>query len=312
MADLHGKTALITGGNTGIGKQTAIALARAGAHVVFTSRDAERGRIALAEICAAAGSAAVEVLPLDLASLASVRAAAAAYRERQPRLDVLVNNAGVAIFGRRRETADGFERMFGVNHLGHFLLTSLLLDMLLASAPSRVVDVSSDAYLFASAGLDWDDLQHERSYTGLEVYGHSKLCNLYFTFELARRLEGRDVTANAVHPGLVATELGYPRPEDRRAAAPKSGSSGASGLDLSALPPPISPEEGARTSVYVASAPDLAAVTGRYFVECAAVEPTPIAADAEAARRLWRISEELLARAGDTSPSTSSQGRQRG
>jgi NAD(P)-dependent dehydrogenase (short-subunit alcohol dehydrogenase family) len=296
---LSGRTVLITGGNAGIGKETAIALARLGARVVFTSRDPERGRAALAEIREASGNDGVEVLPLDLGDLASVRAAAAAFRARHDRLHVLVNNAGVAIFGRRRETADGFERMLGVNHLGHFLLTDLLLDLLRASAPARIVNVASDAYLLAPSGLDWDDLQHERSYSGFEVYGHSKLCNLYFTFELARRLAGTGVTVNAVHPGYVATELGRPRPEDRKAVSAGSGKGSDGGApDLSFLPPPVSPADGARTQVHVASAPELEAVTGRYFVDCAAVEPNDVARDGDAARRLWQISERLVAGGG--------------
>jgi retinol dehydrogenase-13 len=299
--ELSGRTALITGGNAGIGKETAIALAQKGARVVFTSRDAARGAAALAEIRAASGSDQVEVLALDLGSLASVREAAAAFRARHDRLDLLVNNAGIAIFGRRRETADGFERMFGVNHLGHFLLTNLLRDLLAKSAPARVVNVASDGYLMAPNGLDWDDLQHERAYSGFEVYGHSKLCNIYFSAELARRLGGTGVTSNAVHPGYVATELGRPRPEDRKPpanASARSSGDGGGAPDLSFLPPPISPAEGARTQVYVASSPELEGVTGRYFVECAPVEPTAVARDATAACRLWEVSERLLRDAG--------------
>ncbi len=296
--DIAGKQVLITGGNTGIGKETAVQLAQRGAKVVFTSRSEERGREALAEVKERSGRDDPQVMPLDLASFASIRSFSDAYIQRFDRLHVLVNNAGVAL-QKRVVTADGFEAMFGINHLGHFLLTTLLLDTLKASAPARIVNLSSQGYMMAPDGLAWDDLQGESEFSWFPRYGHSKLANIYFTTELARRLEGTGVTVNSVHPGHVTTELGRDRPEDRvvdESPKPaKSSEQETSGIDLSQLPPPIDVEEGASTSVHVASSPDLEGVTGRYFDKCEAVDTTAVAADPAAAERLWKVSEELVA-----------------
>jgi NAD(P)-dependent dehydrogenase (short-subunit alcohol dehydrogenase family) len=298
--DIRGSTALVTGGNTGIGRETAVGLARLGARVVFTSRDAERGRAALLDVRRRSGRDDVELMALDLASLASVRAFAAAFRERFDRLHVLVNNAGVAGLRGRQETEDGFERMFGVNHLGHFLLTRLLLDRILASAPARIVNLSSEGYRYAAEGLPWDDLQSTRDYQGSLCYGRSKLANLYFTRELARRLSGTGVAVHAVHPGYVATELGRMRPEDvehaRRSGPGKPTERSAP--DLSHLPPPKSPEEGAKTSIFVASSPEVEGATGEYWVDCQIAPLRSFARDDAAARRLWEASEKLVASAG--------------
>ena len=294
--DIRGKRVLITGGNTGIGKACASELARRGADVVFTSRDAERGAAALADVRAVSGRDDVELMSLDLASLASVRSFAAEYRARHQRLDVLILNAGVVVLGERQRTVDGFERMFGVNHLGHFLLTDLLLDRVRASAPSRIVVLSSEGYKMAPEGLNFDDLQSEHDFDGFVKYGHSKLANVYFTTELARRLAGTGVTVNAVHPGYVETELGRPRPEDRKPRKRAGGgkASKPKGPDLSHLPPPMSPLDGAATSLFVACDPSLDGVAGEYFSECKAVPLPPVGADAEAARRLWEVSEKLI------------------
>ena len=295
--DIRGKRVLVTGGNTGIGKACTIELARRGADVVFTSRNAERGAAALADVRAESGRDDVELMSLDLASFASIRSFAAEYRVRHQRLDVLINNAGVVVMGRRQLTADGFERMFGVNHLGHFLLTDLLLDLLRASAPSRIVVLSSEGYKMARDGLNFDDLQSEREFDAFTMYGHSKLANVYFTTELARRLAGTGVCVNAVHPGYVETQLGHRRPEDRK--PPKQdgsdGTARGSAPDLSHLPPPLSPADGAATSIFVACDPSLDGVAGEYFSECKSVPLTPIAADVEAAARLWELSEKLIA-----------------
>ena len=295
--EIAGARVLITGGNTGIGMETARVLASRGAQVIFTSRDAERGRVALAEIRKRSGRDDVEMMGLDLASFGSIRSTAEAFAARYDRLDLLINNAGVAWFQERAETADGFELMFGVNHLGHFLLTDLLLDTLKASAPARIVNLASHGYLMAPEGLDWEDLQSQRAFDGFRVYGHSKLANIYFTRELARRLEGTGVTANAVHPGHVKTELGRPRAEDRGegSAAEAKKRKSSSGPDLSQLPPPISVEEGALTTIHVAASSDVEGVTGHYFDQCKAIDVTPVAADADAARRLWEVSEKLIA-----------------
>ena len=295
---IDGSTVLITGGNTGIGKETAVQLAGMGAQVIFTSRNAERGAAAIAEVRERSGRDDVEVMALDLASIASIRAFAAEYLAKFDRLDVLVNNAGIVNSRGRAETADGFEVMFGVNHLGHFLLTDLLLDTLRASAPARIVNLSSHGYLMASEGLDFDDLQHVENYQGFLLYGHSKLCNIYFTRELARRLEGTGISVNAVHPGHVVTELGRDRPEDekpREAKQKKDRPKDSSRPDLSKLPPPLAVEDGAKTSVYVASSSEVEGVTGAYFDCCKPIEITPVAADDTAARRLWEQSEKLIA-----------------
>ena len=286
--DISGKTVLITGGNTGLGKETAVRLAQLGAKVVFTSRDPERGDRALDEIRDRSGRDDVEEMHLDLASFASIRSFAAAFTGRFDRLHVLINNAGVAL-KKRMTTADGFETMFGVNHLGHFLLTDLLLDTLRASAPARILVLSSRGYVVAKDGLAWDDLQGEKDFDSFFRYCHSKLANIYFTTELARHLAGTGVTVNAIHPGHVVTELGEPRAGDD-VADEKSSSP-----DLSGRPPPIRVEEGALTPIHVATSPDLDDVTGCYFELCEAVDVTPVAADRAAASRLWKVSEELVA-----------------
>lgn len=277
------RSVLITGANTGIGKATAVGLARDGMQVVITSRDRARGNAAVEEIRAESGSDRVEVMELDLADLASVRTFADAYLASHDRLDVLVNNAGV-VQGSRTQTRDGFETTFGVNHLGPFLLTQLLLDRIRESAPSRIVVVSSHAHKSARQGLDFDDLQSERKYSSFGVYGKSKLANIYFTRELARRLEGAGVTANAAHPGFVASRFG------------RDGDGGRLGEIAMTLGQPfaLSPEKGARTSIYLAESPDVADITGGYFYKSKPSQPSKVALDDEAARRLWAVSEELV------------------
>jgi NAD(P)-dependent dehydrogenase (short-subunit alcohol dehydrogenase family) len=295
------KTVLVTGATSGIGKATAAELARAGATVIIGGRNADRARQAQSDIRSET-RADVDVVIFDLARLASVAAAADEIASRFGSIHVLVNNAGVMIGGRRRTTLDGFELTFAVNHLGPFLLTTRLMRMLLACAPARVVNVSSDGYAIAREGLQWDDLQAEQSWSGWHAYGASKLCNLYFTAELARRFDGRGITANACHPGFVDTQLGRVRDEDRlprpapsaHVSAPSAQPSG--GVpDLSALGTPLTVTEGARTPLYVATSEAGGSMSGRYFVECEPVEPSEIARDAAAARRLWDVSEQLVA-----------------
>lgn len=282
--DMQGKVVLITGGNTGIGKATAVALARMGARVTITSRDPDKGQAALADIRQQAGSDAVQCMRLDLASLAGVRRFAAEFTAGHPRLDVLINNAGL-VLKERSETVEGFETTFGVNHLGHFVLTHELLPLLRRSAPARVVVLASDAHRGAPDGLDFDDLQLHRKYGAWKAYCRSKLANLLFTLELAERLRGSGVTVNAVHPGVVATEF---------AASEDTGRLFGFLMKLSrwAL---LSPEQGARTSVHVASAPELAEVSGGYFARCKPARPSRAAQDRGAALRLWEISEQLTA-----------------
>lgn len=291
---IEGKTVLITGANSGIGRETAVGLARMGANVTFTSRDRARGEEALADVRERSGRDDVGLMDLDLASFASIRRFASAFLGGHERLDVLVNNAGL-ILGDRRETEDGFEATFGTNHLGHFLLTDLLLERIKASAPARIVNLSSRAHRYARSGLDFDDLQSEHGYRGLRVYGRSKLANILFTRELARRLEGTNVTANAVHPGAVAT--GFARDGDVKGLYGR----------LVALAKPFlkTPEQGAQTSIYVATSPELEGVTGTYFANSKEARTAAAARDDEAARRLWQVSEELIAGAG-ANPSTGS------
>ncbi len=284
-ASMQGKTVLITGANSGIGKETAVTLARAGATVVFTSRDPKKGEQAAADIRERSG-ADVALMPLDLASFPSIRALADGFLQRYDELHVLINNAGL-ILTERAETEQGFESTFGVSHLGHFLLTQLLLDRVKASAPARIINVASRAHRFARGGLDFDDLQLTKSYGGMQAYGRSKLANIYFTHELARRLEGSGVTVNAVHPGGVAT--GFARDGDVRAPF--------SWLFTLAKPFLRSPEKGAQTSIFLASSPELDGVTGKYFADSKEEQPTSVAQDDEAARRLWAASEQLIAQA---------------
>jgi len=280
---MTGKTVIVTGGNSGIGKATAVALARMGARVIITARDRTRGNQAAEEIRLASGSDQVELAVFDLGDLASVRAGAADLLDRCLRIDVLINNAGLVLTDRA-ETVDGYEATFAVNHLGPFLLTELLTDRLVASAPSRVVNVASTAHRSARHGLDFEDLQSRQGYRGMQVYGSSKLANILFTTELAGRLSGKGVTANSVHPGTVAT--GYGRDGDTR---------GLLAFGLKVIKPFIlTPEKGARTSVYLASSDDVAGVTGKYFVKGKARKPSAAAQDEAAARRLWTVSEELV------------------
>jgi NAD(P)-dependent dehydrogenase (short-subunit alcohol dehydrogenase family) len=284
VANMSGKTVIITGGNSGIGLETAVALAGAGANTLITARDPERGKAAVDDIRQRSGSGDVDVAVFDLASLKSTRAGAAEILDRCQRIDVLINNAGV-VLSDRRETEDGLEMTFAVNHVGHFLLTQLLLDRIKASAPARIVNVSSTAHRGARKGLDFDDLQTRNGYSGMKVYSESKLANIYFTTELARRLAGTDVTVNAVHPGTVAT--GYGRDGD---------SSGLLAFGLKVIKPFIlSSEQGARTSVYLASSPEVAGVTGKYFIKNRARPTSTAANDDAAARRLWDETEKLVA-----------------
>jgi len=285
---MHGRTVVITGGNSGIGKAAAVALAGAGARVVITARSETRGSAAREDIAAASGSDQVELSVFDLADLASVRAGAADLLGRCERIDVLLNNAGL-ILSERTLSADGYESTFAINHLGPFLLTELLLDRLRASAPSRIVNVASTAHNFARRGMVFDDLMAERSYKPMEVYGRSKLANILFTTELAKWLAGSGVTANCLHPGSVAT--GYARDGDTTGFM-------AWGIKVYAhLPVSLSPEQGARTSVYLCSSPEVEGVTGRYFAKCKEKTPSANARDEAAAARLWEVSEDLVTRA---------------
>ena len=272
-AGARGRTFLVTGGNTGIGRATATALARDGGRVYIACRSAAAGAAAVSAIREAAGSQAVWLLPLDLASLASVRDCAAAYLATDEPLHVLVNNAGVG--GQRGVTADGFELHFGVNHLGHFALTSLLLDRLKASGPgARVVTVSSDAH-YGAHGIDFDALRRSTaSFTGQREYAVSKLCNVLFTQELARRVT--DVSAYALHPGVVASDIWRRVPQPARALIKRRM---------------LSVTDGAVTSVYCATSPAVAADSGLFYHKCAPRPPSRVATP-ELAELLWKYSSE--------------------
>jgi retinol dehydrogenase-12 len=275
------RVALVTGANTGIGRATAMELARQGLRVFVACRSAEKGKAAVDAIRAATGSDRVELLALDLGSLASVRRAADAFVATGLPLHLLINNAGVA--GQRGITSDGFELHFGTNHLGHFLLTALLRDRLVASAPARIVNVASKAH-FDARGIDWSVLERSTpSFTGLQEYAVSKLCNVLFTQELARRLAGTGVTVYALHPGVVASDAWRRIPWPIRPLVTRNM---------------ISNEDGAKTTLHCALSEEAGRETGLYYDRCKPKAPLPLANDAALAAELWRRSEDWLAARG--------------
>jgi NAD(P)-dependent dehydrogenase (short-subunit alcohol dehydrogenase family) len=275
-AQLTGRICVVTGANRGIGRATAEGLADLGASLILVCRRREDGEAVSREI-AAKGRPAPGVVGADLSSQASVRQAASEIQAGYPRLHVLINNAGV-ISPRREVTVDGLEMQFAVNHLGYFLLTNLLLPQLRAGAPSRIVNVSSGAHSHAT--LDFADLQSERGYDPKEVYSRTKLANILFTYELARRLGGAGVTVNCLTPGVVATRM----------LGDYMGAPRGAGVDSTFG---ASPEEGAETSIYLAASPDVEGVTGRYFVGKKPAASSRESHDEAAARRLWEVSERL-------------------
>jgi retinol dehydrogenase 14 len=277
---MTGKTVLITGGTGGIGRAAAIGLASMGARVGITGRDPSRAVAAAREIVRLSGNPSVDVFVADLSSQGDVRRLAGEVLAAYPRLDVLLNNVG-GFWAHRHVTADGLEHTFALNHLAPFLLTNLLLERLVASAPARIVTVSSAAHSMGK--LDFDDLMAERNYSGQRAYNQSKLGNVMFTYELARRLAGTGVTATALHPGVTSTGFGA---EDAvRVMAP-----------LVALLRPFmkSPERGADTAVYLASAAGADGVTGLYFADSKARKSHESTYDASAAARLWQVSADLV------------------
>jgi NAD(P)-dependent dehydrogenase (short-subunit alcohol dehydrogenase family) len=282
---MRGKTCLVTGATSGIGAVTALELARLGATVLVAGRNAAKCRARVEAIRRETG-ARVEEVVADLASQAQVRRMALEIAARFARLDVLVNNAGTYLF-ERTLTPEGLEKTFAVNYLSHFLLTNLLLDRLAASPSSRVVCVSSSAHL--RGRIDFDNLQGERHYDRLDAYARSKLAILMFTYELARRRKGARPTANALHPGIVATSLGSENGFLRGWLRVRVRNL----VDRSM----ITPEEGARTSIYLASSPEVEGVTGRYFDQGRDVPSSPASYDEAVARKLWEVSEDLT-RAG--------------
>jgi len=270
-----GKTVVITGATSGIGEVAAVRLAEQGARIVFTAREKSRADATMAALKKANPSADHAVHMGDLSTLAEMKRVAGELA-REPQIDVLINNAG-ALFNKRQETADGLEMTFALNHMGYFVVTNLLLGKLKPGA--RIVTVASNAH--RGAKLNFDDLQSRKGYIGFPVYARSKLCNILFNRELARRT-GQGITANALHPGFVATRFG-------------DNSGGLMRTVLKVAKPigAISPEEGAKTIIYLASSPEVANVTGEYFYECKRNTPTAEARNDEAARKLWEISEGI-------------------
>jgi retinol dehydrogenase 14 len=281
---MAGKTTLVTGATGGIGKATAIGLSALGARVGITGRDRGRAEAAAADIVRQTGNPSVDVFVADMSSQAEVRRLAAEVLERYPRIDVLVNNVG-GFWAHRHVTADGLEHTFALNHLAPFLLTNLLLERLEASAPSRVVTVSSGAQ--ALGRIDFDDLQGERDYSGQQAYNQSKLANVMFTYELARRLQGSGVTANVLHPGLTRTDFGA---EDQVRFFEVMGPL--------ARPFMKAPARGAEMPIYLASSAEVEGVSGTYFANRKAKKSNKASYDTAAAARLWEVSADLVGLGG--------------
>jgi len=277
---MQGKICMVTGANSGVGKATALGLAQMGATVIMVCRDRARGEEAQSEIKNKSGNNAVDLLLADLSSQQSIRQLVENFQQNYTQLHVLINNAGVVMLSRKA-TVDGLETTFAVNYLAPFLLTNLLLDILKNSAPARIVNVSSESH--QSGYIKINDLQAKDNYKIMNAYGQSKLALVMFTYELARRLQGTGVTANCLHPGFTATNIGQ------------------SGVGLVARPLVkfifrfgISPEEGAKTSIYLASSPDVEGVTGKYFVNSMPKESAPISYSESLQRQLWEKSAKLV------------------
>ncbi len=284
---MEGKVVVITGANSGIGLETAVALAAMGATTVLACRNPERAAAASAEVRERAASDRVHTVGLDLADLASVQTAASSIADDFGRVDVLVNNAG-GIWTSRQSTAQGFEQTFGVNHLGGFYLTNLLLSTLVAAAPSRVINLSSAAHRLAVRGLRWSDLQHQGRYSAMEVYGESKLANILFTRELGRRLDPGMVTVNAVHPGPVRSGFGM-----------GGDTTGLLGIANRLIRPfEVTPAAGADTVIFLAIDESVAGQTGGYWSNRSQSKVSGHGRDDDAAGRLWVESERLLSDAG--------------
>jgi NAD(P)-dependent dehydrogenase (short-subunit alcohol dehydrogenase family) len=276
---MKGKTCVITGATGGIGLATAARLAALGARLILVGRNRDKGNAALARLRAEAPGVAVEIHYADLSRPDEIRRLGAAVHDAASRIDVLVNNAG-ALFAKRAVTPDGLELTFALNHMGYFRLIALLRDRLIASAPARIVNVASEAH--SGPPLDFDDLQCSRHYRGWRAYQRSKLANILFTRELARRLKGTGVTANCLHPGFVATGFG-----DNNRGVWRLG------VAIGKLVAAIPVNRGAETPVYLASSPDLEGISGKYFIQCRERQPDAPADDDAAAARLWKESERL-------------------
>ena len=276
---MQGKTVVVTGGTSGIGEVAAVNLAGQGARIVLIARDPARADATLAKLRTANPSALHTVHLADLSSLAEMKRVAGEIAAAEPRIDVLVNNAG-AVFTARQESVDGLEMTFAVNHMAYFVVTNILLPNLKATPGARIVSTASMAH--SSGKIDFDDLQLRKKYSTFHAYGTSKLMNILFNCELARRLEGSGVTANCLHPGGVATRFG-------------SNNSGLMAVifKVAISIAGISPEKGAQTIIHLASSPDVATISGEYFYKCKVIEPTAAAQDDAAAKRLWDVSAKI-------------------
>jgi len=275
---MEGKTCLVTGASRGIGFYTARGLAEKGAHVIIVGHDKGRGHEAVQQIEQEVQGGSADFVLADLSSLDGMHHLADAVQQQHEALDVLVNNVG-GFFLTRQETVDGLEMTFALDHLSYFVVTNLLLDLLRRSAPARIVNVASESH--RGARIYFQDLQLKRSYTGMRAYGQAKLANLLFTYELARRLDGSQITANALHPGFVDTHIGGQNPIVRPV------------LDVVHSLFAKSPEEGAQTSIYLASSPEVQGASGKYYAEKQPIDSSSASYDEEVAERLWRVSEEL-------------------
>ena len=281
---MTGKTVIITGANAGIGKATAIDMAQRGARVIIACRDLKRGEAALKDIVEETGSKEIALKQLDLASLKSVRKFADDINKTEPSVHVLINNAGLAYPPKQSKTEDGFELTMGVNYLGHFLLTNLLIDLLKKSAPSRIVVVASSVHQLLTKEFKFDNMNSEKFYDQWDAYGQSKLACILFTRELAKQLEGSGVTINALHPGVIVTELvtNFSNPVVMFFLM--------QGLYLLAK----SPEQGAQTTIHLAVSKELKDVSGLYFSDCKIKEPSKEAQDDGAAKKLWEVSADMV------------------
>ncbi len=278
LVDMTDKVCLITGGNSGIGKASALGLARLNATVVIISRDKDKGEAALMEIRAKSGNRNLDAMTADLSSQDSVRELVHDFRARYKKLNVLINNAGIFL-PKRNQTVDGLEATFATNHLGHFLLTNLLLDILKTSAPSRIINLTSSAHF--GTEINFEDLKGEKKYSGYHAYSQSKLPNILFTHQLAKQIEGAGVTVNSLHPGVVRTGFG----KDQRGLM--------SVLVTIGRPLMISPERAAEAVIYLATSPDMEAVTGKFFSRGKESKSSTQSYDEKSAERLWKLSAEL-------------------
>ncbi|PQP82747.1 short-chain dehydrogenase [Paenibacillus sp. PCH8] len=276
------QTAMVTGANSGMGLATTIELARQGYSVIMACRSEKRGQEALKEALRQSGSSAIQLMLCDLGSLESIRQFARTFRERHDSLDVLVNNAGVVMV-KRKETSDGFEQSIGINHLGHFLLTVLLIEPLKAAKQGRIVNVSSGAY--KAGKIHFEDPHLHQGYNPIKSYAQSKLANVLFTRALARKMSGTSVTVNCLHPGAVGTSIGVDR---------NTGFGTRIMAFAGKLPFFLSPEEGARTAIYLATSPEVVGVTGRYFYQQKEQQLKAHAVDDASAERFWTWSEEQV------------------